>query len=150
MANCYLSVFLKGEEYGAAESPLKMEGRRMNVVVAPKKSKRNNAQAMRSVKMHECPGKINGTEPIIWILFLIFAIRFEERIDLLNSKDTCNAEDENTPSAKKRFKRTGSGKIAFSGENFLHDAPQEKPLRLRDSTLVSPAMRRVKRLLAIG
>ena len=47
--------------------------------------------------------KINGTEPIIWILFPIFAIRFEERIDLLNSKDTRNAEDENTLQCKEAF-----------------------------------------------
>lgn len=56
-------------------------------------------------------------------------------------------------SAKKRFKRTGSGKIkrfqAFTS-HMMRNKSKKAKLRLRDSALVSEAdEKRVKRLLAI-
>ncbi len=56
-------------------------------------------------------------------------------------------------SAKKRFKRTGSGKIkrfqAFTS-HMMRNKSNKAKLRLRDSALVSEAdEKRVKRLLAI-
>ncbi|MCB0550788.1 MAG: 50S ribosomal protein L35 [Phaeodactylibacter sp.] len=57
-------------------------------------------------------------------------------------------------SAKKRFKRTGSGKIKrFQAKtsHFMRRKSKKAKLRLRDSTTVSTHDEsRVKRLLAIG
>jgi large subunit ribosomal protein L35 len=57
-------------------------------------------------------------------------------------------------SAKKRFKRTGSGKIkrfqAYTS-HMMRNKSKKTKLRLRDSALVSTAdEKRVKRLLCIG